>query len=52
MNTDLFMNKSVYLGLSILEISEIVCVSFGMIMCNQNMAEKKLNYVRGILTFS
>ena len=37
------MNKPVYLGLPILDLSKTVCLSFSLVMCNRNM-KKKLNY--------
>ena len=44
----IFMNKPVYLGLSILQISKIVMYKeFGMITWNENM-EQKPNYVTWI----
>ena len=43
------MNKSVYLGLSILEISKIVMYEFDVIMWNQNM-EKNGNYATWLQT--
>ena len=30
--TQILMNKHVYLGLSILDLSKVVCMNFGMIM--------------------
>ena len=45
----LFMNKLASLDLSILEQSETVYTSFGMIMWNQNTEEKQ-NYVAWIQT--
>ena len=43
------MNKPVYLGLSILEISKILCMNFGMIILNQSIS-KMQNYITQILT--
>ena len=37
------MNKPVYLGLPILDLSKTVCLSFSLVMCNRN-TKKKLNY--------
>ena len=42
--TQIFMNRPIYFGLSILEIVKLQCRSFGMIKWNQNI-EKKQNYV-------
>ena len=43
------MNKPVYLGLSILEISKTLMYKFGMIILNQNIKIMQ-NYVIWILT--
>ena len=43
------MNKSVYLGLSILEISKIVMYEFDVIMWNQTM-ERNGNYATWLQT--
>ena len=42
------MNKLIYLGMSILDISECLCIIVGMISLNQSMGIKQ-NYVIRIL---
>ena len=39
--TEILMNKPVCLGLSILELSKILMLSFGMIMQSQNIEKKQ-----------
>ena len=47
-NTKVKMKKSIYLGMSILDISKCLCIIFGMITLNQSMGIKQ-NYVIRIL---
>ena len=39
--TEILMNKLVYLGLSIPEFIKYLCMSFNMIMQNQNMKRRQ-----------
>ena len=39
--TKVKMNKPIYLGLSLLEISKVVSMSFGMIILNQSIRTKQ-----------
>ena len=47
-NTKVKMKKSIYLGMSILDISKCLCIIVGMITLNQSMGIKQ-NYVIRIL---